>query len=128
VTVCLVVTAHHLLASLETSSMAALEEPGAADKIGALAAQAAARAAQSDTTGFREIQNNDHDHLPGPAAAGLAMRYSGSPALLARFRQIQKDTASAMNKASGEGRNLSTLSTPLPAVMNTRQTARDIAR
>jgi len=108
--------------------MAALEEPGAADKIGVLAAQAAARAAQSDTTGFREIQNNDHDHLPGPAAAGLAMRYSGSPALLARFRQIQKDTASAMNKASDEGRNLSTLSTPLPAVMNTRQTARDIAR
>lgn len=108
--------------------MAALEEPGAAGRIGALAAQAAARAAQNDASGFREIQGNDLERLPGPAAAGLAMRYSDSPALLARFRQIQKDTASAMNKASGEGRNLSTLATPLPAVMDTRQTARGIPR
>lgn len=128
VMLCLVVAGHHLLASLETSSIAALEEPGAASRIGALAAQAAARAAQSNATGFREIQHNDQDHLPGPAAAGLAMRYSGSPALLARFRQIEKDTASAMNKASSENRNLSTLATPLPAVMNTRQTARDVPR
>ena len=108
--------------------MAALEEPGAAGKIGARAAQTATRAAHSDTTGFREIRNNDDERLPGPAAAGLAMRYSGSPALLARFRQIQKDTASAMNKASSAGKDLSPLARPLPAVMNTRQTSRDIAR
>ncbi len=86
--------------------MAALEIPTRPEKYGVLAAQAAARAEQSDEAGFREVQNVDHAHLPGPAAAGLAMRYSGSPALLARFRQIQRDTASAMNKASSEGQNL----------------------
>ena len=108
--------------------MAALENTNAARKIGVLAAQAAARAEQSDEAGFREVQNVDHAHLPGPAAAGLAMRYSGSPALLARFRQIQRDTASAMNKASSEGQNLSTLATPLPAVLNARKQGPDLTR
>ena len=116
----LVVSAHHLLASLETTSMAALEQNSAAKKIGMLAAQAAARARQNGATGFRELQNDDSNSLPGPAAAGLAMRLSGSPALQARFRQIQKATARALNKASTEGRKLSTLATPLPAVIGTR--------
>ncbi len=48
------------------------------------------------------------------------MGLSGSPALQARFRQIQKATARALNKASTEGRKLSTLATPLPAVIGTR--------
>jgi len=116
----LVVSAHHLLASLEITSMAALEQNSAAKKIGMLAAQAAARARQNGATGFRELQNDDRNSLPGPAAAGLAMRLSGSPALQARFRQIQKATSRALNKASTEGRKLSTLVTPLPAVIGTR--------
>ncbi len=125
---CLFVTAHHLLASLETTSIAKLEEPSAARKIGLLAAQAAARGEQNNTTGLTEIQNAENTYLPGPAAAGLAMRYSGTPALLARFHQIQKETASALNRASSEGRILSTLATPLPAVLTARDGGRELTR
>lgn len=101
--------------------MAALEEGSAAKKIGVRAAQSAARAQQAKSSGFREIRNADRVSLPGPAAAGIAMQLSGNPALQARFRRLQKETATALNAASRQGRDLSTLQTPLPAVMSGRQ-------
>jgi hypothetical protein len=124
----LVFAAHHQLASLERTSMAALEEGNAAKKIGARAAQSAAQAGASaqnaSSVGFREIRNADRlsqpgadrVSLPGPVAAGIAMQLSGDPALQARFRRLQKETASAMNEASNQGKDLSTLRTPLPPV------------
>ena len=108
--------------------MAALEEGNAAKKIGARAAQSAAQAGASaqnaSSVGFREIRNADRlslpgadrVSLPGPVAAGIAMQLSGDPALQARFRRLQKETASAMNEASNQGKDLSTLRTPLPPV------------
>lgn len=45
------------------------------------------------------------------------MQLSGNPALQARFRRLQKETASALNEASSQGKDLSTLRTPLPAVL-----------
>lgn len=104
--------------------MAALEEGNAAKKIGARAAQFAAQSAtgapNTTSTGFKEIRKADRVSLPGPAAAGIAMQLSGDPALQARFRQLQQETANALNAASDQGRDLSTLRTPLPAVLGSR--------
>lgn len=48
------------------------------------------------------------------------MQLSRDPALKARFLRLQEETASALNAASRQGRGLSTLQTPLPAVMGER--------
>jgi hypothetical protein len=97
----LVFATHHQLASLERTSMAALEEGNATKKIRARAAQAAAHAGapvqNASSASFRKIRNTHHlsltgadrvsrwggnrASLPGPAAAGLAMQLSGNPEL-----------------------------------------------
>lgn len=120
----LVFAAHHQLASLENTSMAALEEGNAARKIGALAAQSAARAQQGVSPGVKIFRNVDRVSLPGPAPAGIAMQLSRDPALQARFRRLQQETASALNEASSRGIDLSTLRTPLPAVLGRREPGR----
>lgn len=97
--------------------MAALEQGSAAKKIGMRAAQSASRAQLAAASGFKEIRNENRVSLPGPAAAGLAMQLSGDPALRARFLRLQKATASALNTASRQGRDLSKLQTPLPTLI-----------
>ena len=116
--------------------MAALEQGSAAKKIGAMAAQSAARsAAPSDTRrqniaakGYKDIRKADPVSLPGPTAAGMAMQLSGSPALQARFRQLQKETARALNTASNEGPDLSAIRTPMPAIIESQLHRRDVPR
>lgn len=132
VAVCLVVGAHYQLEALENTSMAALENNSAAQKIGARAARFAARSESgadgqsADGTrpgtrgGFKIIRQADRVSLPGPAAAGIAMQLSGNAALQARFRRLQQETASALTAASDEGRDLSALRTPLPTVISER--------
>ena len=145
----LVFAAHHQLASLERTSMAALEEGNAAKKIGARAAQSAAQAAahagapaqNASSASFRKIRNThrlslpgedrvsrsggNRVSLPGPAAAALAMQLGGNPELQARFRRLQKETATALNEASSQGKDLSALRTPLPVVMGGRALRRN---
>lgn len=48
------------------------------------------------------------------------MQLSGNAALQARFRRLQQETASALSAASDQGRDLSALRTPLPAVISGR--------
>jgi hypothetical protein len=114
--------------------MAALEEGNATKKIRVRAAQSAAQAAahaappaqNASSASFRKIRNThrlslpgaDRVSLPGPAAAGLAMQLSGNLELQARFRRLQKATATALNEASSQGKDLSALRTPLSAVMD----------
>ena len=141
----LVFAAHHQLASLERTLMAALEEGNAAKKIGARAAQAAAHAGapaqNASSASFKKIRNThrlslpgedrvsrsggNRVSLPGPAAAALAMQLGGNPELQARFRRLQKETATALNEASSQGKGLSALRTPLPAVMGGRALRRN---
>ena len=108
--------------------MAALEEGNAARKIGALAAQSAARAQGGAAPGFREIRKADRVSLPGPTAAGIAMQLSRDPSLQARFQRLQQETAGVLNEASVQGRDLSTLRTTLPAVMGRREFKPDQTR
>ena len=125
--------------------MAALKEGNAAKKIGARAAQAAAHAGapaqNASSASFKKIRNThrlslpgadrvsrsgeNRVSLPGPAAARLAMQLSGNPELQARFRRLQKETATALNEASSQGKDLSALRTPLPAVMGGRALRRN---